>query len=453
MDWRDVRLSERTIKVTHCKARCAGTRLAPITDSLTMWLSPLGSSNCAAHTILTDFVNRVKRHTNQCLQAQNAYFPLSVSCPSQLPLVVSGVVKCRQRVSGAIIEIRRGGDCPFVPANCPPRTETGLDYSYSALARAFDGETQARPTPCANSSNLRTSCGADFPSVACLRKEVGYALWGQGGRRRLSSSAPARVAILQIWSSASFRSLRRCTRSAIRSAMASGGRSSGRWCASSSSAAISNTDLPASVALGAARNSWSRFPAGAVVSARVATRNGRWRRRAGSASTSAPRCRIGNSCSRFPKRLRIYFRFDRRLLGELCRAAARTVITVYRAASGRPDAVPGMVGAIQTFGQLVHFHPHIHALVSEGVFLPDCCSDSCPLPKLATEPFLKLWEQEVFALLLAEGKITEDVVANMRSWKHSGSAWTRACGWRPAIRKGCSASSNISCAAPSARPG
>jgi hypothetical protein len=45
------------------------------------------------------------------------------------------------------------------------------------------------------------------------------------------------------------------------------------------------------------------------------------------------------------KRLRIYFRFERRLLGELCRAAARTVITVYRSASGRPDAVPGVIGA------------------------------------------------------------------------------------------------------------
>ena len=77
-----------------------------------------------------------------------------------------------------------------------------------------------------------------------------------------------------------------------------------------------------------------------------------------------------------------------------------------------------MVGAIQTFGQLIHWHPHIHALVSEGVLLPD--GTFLPLPKLATEPFLKLWEQEVFALLLAEGKISEDVVANMRSWKHSG---------------------------------
>ena len=63
-------------------------------------------------------------------------------------------------------------------------------------------------------------------------------------------------------------------------------------------------------------------------------------------------------------------------------------------------------------------HPHIHALVTEGVFLPD--GTFLPLPKLASEPFLKLWEQEVFALLLAEGKITEEVVANMRSWKHSG---------------------------------
>ena len=120
-----------------------------------------------------------------------------------------------------------------------------------------------------------------------------------------------------------------------------------------------------------------------------------------------------------PKRLRIYFRFDRSLLGDLCRAAARTVITVYRAASGRPDAVPGMVGAIQTFGQLAHFHPHIHALVSQGVFLPETGA-FLPLPKLATEPFLKLWEQEVFALLLREGKITQEVVQNIRSWKHSG---------------------------------
>ena len=67
-------------------------------------------------------------------------------------------------------------------------------------------------------------------------------------------------------------------------------------------------------------------------------------------------------------------------------------------------------------------------MVSEGVFLPDlsACGHAqaggtfLPLPTLASEPFLKLWEQEVLALLLAEGKINDEVVANIRSWNHSG---------------------------------
>jgi hypothetical protein len=51
------------------------------------------------------------------------------------------------------------------------------------------------------------------------------------------------------------------------------------------------------------------------------------------------------------------------------------------------------------------------------MFLPETGA-FLPLPKLATEPFLKLWEQEMFALLLREGKITEEVVQNIRRWKH-----------------------------------
>jgi hypothetical protein len=58
---------------------------------------------------------------------------------------------------------------------------------------------------------------------------------------------------------------------------------------------------------------------------------------------SNPRSQSLRSAFEISKRLRIYFRFERhllrRLLGELCRAAARTVITVYRAASHRPDAI------------------------------------------------------------------------------------------------------------------
>ena len=48
-----------------------------------------------------------------------------------------------------------------------------------------------------------------------------------------------------------------------------------------------------------------------------------------------------------------------------------------------------MVGVIQTFGQLIPPHQHIHGLVAEWVFLPESGA-LLPLPKLDTESFLKL---------------------------------------------------------------
>jgi hypothetical protein len=54
-----------------------------------------------------------------------------------------------------------------------------------------------------------------------------------------------------------------------------------------------------------------------------------------------------------PKRLRIYCRYDRRLLGGLARAAWRATVEVYRQKLKRRDLIPGMVAGIQTFGELV----------------------------------------------------------------------------------------------------
>ncbi|MCX6983546.1 MAG: transposase, partial [Lentisphaerae bacterium] len=87
-----------------------------------------------------------------------------------------------------------------------------------------------------------------------------------------------------------------------------------------------------------------------------------------------------------------------------------------------------MAAAVQTFGELSHWHPHVHAVVSDGVFTSDlsACGHAqaggvfIPLPTLAVEPFLKLWEHKVFKLLLDEGLITHETVEQMRSWQHSG---------------------------------
>ena len=67
-----------------------------------------------------------------------------------------------------------------------------------------------------------------------------------------------------------------------------------------------------------------------------------------------------------PKRLRIYCRYDRGLLGELARAAWLTVAEVYRQVLDRDDVTPGMVAGIQTFGELIHFHPHFHPIAFDG---------------------------------------------------------------------------------------
>jgi hypothetical protein len=64
--------------------------------------------------------------------------------------------------------------------------------------------------------------------------------------------------------------------------------------------------------------------------------------------------------------LRILFRYDRRLLETLCRLAYESICEVMQQASGDADAVPGMVGATQMFGDLAHWHSHVYAIVSDG---------------------------------------------------------------------------------------
>jgi hypothetical protein len=51
-------------------------------------------------------------------------------------------------------------------------------------------------------------------------------------------------------------------------------------------------------------------------------------------------------------------------------------------------------------------------------FAPD--GTSVPMPDTPAEPYLKLWEKKLFDLLLAEGRITPEIVEQMRTWQHSG---------------------------------
>jgi hypothetical protein len=66
-----------------------------------------------------------------------------------------------------------------------------------------------------------------------------------------------------------------------------------------------------------------------------------------------------------PKRLRIYFKYDRKLTKLLYRAAwdAWSVVT------GNLPGKTGMIAALHTAGDLLHFHPHIHSIAIDGTVI------------------------------------------------------------------------------------
>jgi hypothetical protein len=119
-----------------------------------------------------------------------------------------------------------------------------------------------------------------------------------------------------------------------------------------------------------------------------------------------------------PKRLRVHTRFDRGLLGKLSSCAWTCLKEEVRRLLGREDVVPGMIGAIQTHVQLLHWHPHLHVLITCGAWTAEC--EFLELPEFDLEQLLVAWQDAVFELYLAEEKIEPEVVANMRSWPHSG---------------------------------
>jgi hypothetical protein len=119
-----------------------------------------------------------------------------------------------------------------------------------------------------------------------------------------------------------------------------------------------------------------------------------------------------------PKRLRIYFRYDRKLLGKLCRAAWETIRDVYALEVDGDCGMPAMIGAVQTFWDLINHHPHIHAVAPEGVFTES--GYFVHIPYVCRLRATELWQEKVFALLMEEGRIDREVAAMIKSWKHTG---------------------------------
>ena len=66
-----------------------------------------------------------------------------------------------------------------------------------------------------------------------------------------------------------------------------------------------------------------------------------------------------------PKMLRVFFKYNRKLLSTLCLCGKQALRKYLQAALGK-EITPGIIAVIQSFGSKINLHPHLHFLLTEG---------------------------------------------------------------------------------------
>jgi hypothetical protein len=113
-----------------------------------------------------------------------------------------------------------------------------------------------------------------------------------------------------------------------------------------------------------------------------------------------------------PKRLRVFFKYKRRLLGDLCRCALRSLSCYFEIVTGSA-LTPGVIAAIQTFGDRINLHPHLHYLVTEGGAFHK-------IPRIDDSRLAEIFAREVLAFLVGRELLSPEWAERLLSWPHSG---------------------------------
>ena len=119
-----------------------------------------------------------------------------------------------------------------------------------------------------------------------------------------------------------------------------------------------------------------------------------------------------------PKRLRCYFKFNRKLLSHLYRAAWEAWNEYVKEVAGERGRT-GMVAALHTAGDLLSFHPHAHTMALSGAIDEGGTFHELP-PAIDTARICELFREKVFAALLGEELLDEETIASMKGWTNSG---------------------------------
>jgi len=120
-----------------------------------------------------------------------------------------------------------------------------------------------------------------------------------------------------------------------------------------------------------------------------------------------------------PKALRGLIERERWLHGEMAKAARDALGELLAEAAVEPGGFPGAVVSLQTFGSFgANFHPHLHVLVTDGVFTPDGRFHPVLWPEEAEleERFRRLFLE----CLERAGRLRAETRERLLGWRHSG---------------------------------
>jgi len=115
-----------------------------------------------------------------------------------------------------------------------------------------------------------------------------------------------------------------------------------------------------------------------------------------------------------PIMLRIYFKYDRKLLTKLCHCAKEGLDVFFGTVPGLDDGIPGMIMVIHTFGDYARFHPHLHAIVADGLFRAD--GTFYCLPKTDLKQLEEIFRSKVLTMLKTEGRINDGLIEKLMAW-------------------------------------
>ncbi len=118
-----------------------------------------------------------------------------------------------------------------------------------------------------------------------------------------------------------------------------------------------------------------------------------------------------------PKIIRKLFLYNRKLLGKLSQCASKSITKFLRTVLGKQHGIPGVVMVIQTFGDYARWHPHLHALVADGLFLDS--GYFYVMPKVDIRRCAEFFRAFVLKMLKKEGLIDDAFIKMIMKWGHN----------------------------------